>query len=89
MNQTDNTLLHRLLDPIGRCLTPEVASQIVNLRAPIDVQDRLDWLADRCNEGTLTAEELSEYHASVQAIDVISILQAQARSILASARSLS
>ena len=47
------------------------------------MQARIDELADRCSEGVLTDNERAEYEAYVDAIDVISILQAQARSVLA------
>ena len=61
----------------------EFAKGLVALRATPEVQDRIDELADRCNEGTLTPEEQAEYEAYVDAIDVIGILQAKAREALA------
>ena len=75
--------LDRLLDPISRALTPEVAKKIVDLRADPKVQERLEDLADRNTEGELTEEELSEYKALVSAIGMITILQAKARRALA------
>jgi hypothetical protein len=83
MSQTETSILDQLFDPIARCLTPEVASRIVSLRASADVQERLDTLSDRCTEGELTAEEAAEYEIYVKAIDFIGILQAKARTILA------
>jgi hypothetical protein len=74
--------LARLLEPIGRCLTPEVAEALVNLRADPSVQARIDELADKCTDGTLTAVEQSEYETFIHAIDFIAVLQAQARSLL-------
>ena len=55
------------------------------MRATPEVQARIDELADKCTEGGhLTAEERAEYEAYMfYAIDVISILQAEARSVLA------
>lgn len=76
------TILAHLLDPVGQCLTPEVARALVNLRADPTVQARLDELAEKCTEGTLSAEEQSEYETYVHAIDFIAALQAQARDIL-------
>ena len=61
----------------------EFARELAALRATPDVQARLDELADKGNEGTLTDEERAEYLAHVDAIDLISILQAEARSVLA------
>ena len=76
--------LARLLEPVGRCLTPEVAKALVNLRADPAVQNRIDELADKCTEGTLSAVEQSEYETYMRAIDFIGVLQAQARSLLES-----
>jgi hypothetical protein len=47
MNQTQDPLvIDRLLDPLGRILTPEVARRLVAFRADPEVQERLDLLAD-------------------------------------------
>jgi hypothetical protein len=45
-------------------------------------QDRIDYLAERSNEGYLTAEERDEYVGYLHAIDVIAVLQAKARALL-------
>lgn len=76
-------VLDRLLSPVGRCLTPEVARRLVALRADAEVQSRIDDLADRANEGELTDEERAEYEGYVRTIAFISRLQAQARRFLA------
>ena len=47
-------VLEELFDPVGECLTPEVASELVALRAPPRVQARIDELADKCSDGALT-----------------------------------
>ncbi|HRI63687.1 MAG TPA: hypothetical protein PK156_05600 [Polyangium sp.] len=46
-----------------------------------DTQARIDELADKCTEGTLTATERSEYESYVAAIDLVTILQAKARRV--------
>jgi uncharacterized protein YnzC (UPF0291/DUF896 family) len=76
------TPLAKLLDPVGRSLTPDVARALVNLRADPAVQERLDELADKSTEGTLTDDERAEYESYIHAIDFISVLQAQARRLL-------
>lgn len=76
------TPLARLLEPVGRCLTPEVARKLINLHADPAMQERLDELADKSTEGTLTEDERAEYETYVHAIDFIAILQAQSRSLL-------
>jgi hypothetical protein len=74
----DIASLAKFLEPVSRCLTPEVARELVQLRADPAMQARLDELADKSTEGTLTAEEQIEYQTYVHAIDFIAILQTQA-----------
>jgi len=71
--------LDRLLEPLAGCLTPAVAAKVADLRADDIIQQRIDYLAERSNEGTLSQEERDEYAGYVHAIDVIAILQAKAR----------
>lgn len=81
---TDIAILDKMLEPVARCLTPEVAKQIAELRADQSTQARIDELAAKCNEGELTEAERREYGAYVDAIDLIGLLQAKARVILES-----
>ena len=74
--------LDRLLEPLAGCLTPEVAAKVADLRADEATQNRIDYLAERANEGLLTAEEREEYAGYLHAIDVIAVLQAKARAML-------
>ena len=64
------------------CLTLESARQIANQRADAATQAKLDELADKANEGQLTAEERAEYDRMLAAFHVITILQARARTLL-------
>ena len=85
MNQTRQTsaVLSDLLEPVGQMMPPGFARELAALRATSEVQARLDDLADKANEGRLTEPERAEYHALIDAIDVISLLQAKARSAVA------
>lgn len=83
MQQTPANILSRLLEPVGEMMPVEFARELAALRATPEVQARIDELADKCDEGELTEEERTEYDAYVDAIDVISILQAKARSVIA------
>jgi len=74
--------LDRLLEPLAGCLSPDVAAKVADLRADEAMQARIDYLADRSNEGLLTVEEREEYAGYLHAIDVIAVLQAKARSQL-------
>lgn len=82
LSERRTATLARVLEPVGRCLTPEVAKALVDLRADPSVQIRIDELADKSTEGALSAAERSEYETYVHAIDFIAVLQAQARSLL-------
>ena len=42
----------------------------------------MDELAEKSTEGKLSPEERAEYEAYIDAIDVISLLQAKARDVL-------
>jgi len=77
------TVLDRLLEPVGRSITPELAREIVALRVDPALQDQLDALAEKCNEGVLSPEERAEYERIVGAIHLIGILQKKARRVLA------
>jgi hypothetical protein len=74
--------LDRLLDPVGRCLTPEVARALVELRTDPETLARIEQLADKCTEGQLSPAERAEYETYVSAIDFLSVLQAKAKRLL-------
>jgi hypothetical protein len=74
--------LAKILDPVAQCFTPEVAKRVAELRADPAVQTRIDELADKCNEGTITPEEMAEYDAYIQAMDVVAVLQMKARTLI-------
>ncbi len=76
------TALARLLEPLAKCFTPEVAQEIVKRRADSTLQARIAALADKNTEGTLTEDERSEYESYVYATHFISILQAKARQLM-------
>jgi hypothetical protein len=75
--------LDRILDPLAKCFTPDVAKQVVELRPDASTQAHIDELASKANHGTLTPAEQAEYEGYVDAIDVVAILQAKARKMLA------
>lgn len=79
---TAPVLLERIFEPVGEILTPQAAQRIVNWRVDEETQSRLDELADKCNEGNLTSEEMAEYDRFLVAFDLVAILQSQARAVL-------
>jgi hypothetical protein len=76
------TVLDGLLDPLGRCLDAESARRVIELRVSASVQERIDTLAERANEGVLTSDEAGEYEALINTADFISILKLKARQLL-------
>lgn len=81
MNRTTATL-DRLVEPMVRTFTPEVARSLIQLRADPELQARMDQLAEKCNEGLLTSEEREEYETSVRFANYLAIIQAKARRLL-------
>lgn len=74
--------LDRMLDPVTACFTPQVAQKIVDLRLDPDLNARIEFLAEKANEGTLTVDEDDEYKDYVESGDMIALLQAKARRFL-------
>ncbi len=81
-NATDLGSLERLLRPLGRKLSRELADALVRLEADAEVQTRYDELASRNTEGVLTIEERAELESLVRANSILSLLKAQARALL-------
>ena len=76
------TTLDRLVEPMVRTFTPEVAKALIRLRADPELQARMAELAEKCNEGRLTSEEREEYETSIRFANYLAILQAKARRLL-------
>lgn len=81
--QADNSIFEQLFAPfVLECFSPKVAQHVADYRADADTMERLEELARRSTAGVLTPAERLEYEEYIQAIDLISILQAQARRLL-------
>ena len=72
------SVLDELLEPLSRCLDSDSARRLIDLKATPHVQERINVLAGRANQGTLTPEETSEYEALINVADFISILKLKA-----------
>jgi hypothetical protein len=57
---------------------------VAEFRVAPSVQDRIDYLSERANEGLLSEEERAEYESLVNAADFISILKLKARRFVTS-----
>ena len=75
--------LDRLLEPLKDAFTPEMAAALLELRADSELENRIGELRQKANDGTLAPGEDAEYKDFVEAVDLISIMQAKARRFLA------
>ena len=82
----ETTALQRLLRPLSRSLSTELARALVSVQADPETQARYDDLAGRCSEGELTSLEQSELEAMVRANTLLGILKAEAQVFLSQAK---
>lgn len=80
------SLLENLVDPLGDCLSPEVARRILKLKSSPKLKQRLDSLATRHREGKLSLAEVNEYRNYVTYGTFVAILKSKSRQLLASQR---
>jgi hypothetical protein len=83
---TSPSVLDRLIGPLGECLTPESARRVLALKADAEFQSRVEHLAARCSEGTLTVDERAEYGDYVSFSTFVAILKSKARQLLANSQ---
>ena len=81
-NQT--TALNQLLEPLSQTLGFEAARSIIGLTIDPAIQDRIEELAERCNEGLLTEAERAEYMGYVEGAEILALIKSKARRYLAS-----
>jgi hypothetical protein len=70
--------------PVLEQILPEKADAILNFQPDPSLQRRIGELAEKSNEGELTADEQSEYEGYVRANNFIAILRSQARKLMQS-----
>jgi hypothetical protein len=83
MATAETTYLDRMLAPLAQCFTRDVAERLIALPTDPEIAKRVEQLAAKANEGRLSADERAEYEDYVDAVDLIAILQSQARKALA------
>lgn len=81
-NVNDMNSLERLLRPLRRELSAELAGALLRLKADTEVQSRYDELAGKNTEGVLNAEERAELESLVRANSILSLLKAEAHAFL-------
>ena len=67
------------MSPVTDCLDGPSLRALVELRAPLDAAQRMEWLAERANEGELTPGERGEYESGVMFANFLGVLQSKAR----------
>ena len=73
--------LERFVDHLTRGFTPELAKHFAELPKPDpELQARLDELAVKANEGSLSEEEREEYDKYVEYMDFVAYVRLKARS---------
>jgi hypothetical protein len=75
-------LLESLANSVAACLDASSLSAIANLELDSSAKNRLDELAEKSNEGTLTSEERAEYESFIEASEFIGLAQLRARARL-------
>ena len=65
----------RILGPLVDCLNLEAALCIVNPRMDPEIRARVAVLAERANEGELSAEERAEYSSYIDASDLLAVIR--------------
>lgn len=83
---TTTPALDRLIGPLADCLTPESARRLLALKADAKLQARVNDLASRNAESSLTPEERAEYGDYVCYSTFVAILKSKARQLLADSR---
>ena len=85
-NGASTSALERLLRPLSRELTADLARALVNLQADTETQARYDELADKRSAGQITADEQGELESIVRANTLLGVLKAEARAFLANGK---
>jgi hypothetical protein len=79
MSDTADTL-ERFVDHLTRGFTPELAKHFAELPTPDpEFQARLDELAAKANEGSLSPAEAAEYDKYVEYMDFVAYMRLKAR----------
>lgn len=80
MSQAMDTTLERFVNHLVHGFTPELARHFAELPRPdAEFQARLDELAEKANEGTLSADEAGEYDTYIELMDFVALMRLTAQ----------
>lgn len=71
--------MESMLASVADTLDVNALKALVEMRSPAEAAERMDWLAERANEGLLTEEERHEYHSAISFGNFLGLLQSKAR----------
>jgi hypothetical protein len=86
MADGQTTALERLLRPLSRSFTAELARALIGLQADAETQARYDELAGKRTDGQLTPAEAAELESMVRANTLLGLLKTEAHTFLAHTR---
>ena len=78
-----DTIISEALRPITESLNADTAKHFAELRMSDGVQQRVNELATKCNEGELSDEERDQYESLVSVGNILAVLKAKAKKIVA------
>jgi hypothetical protein len=76
------TIWARLIESQLEHLTPDAARYLLRFRFTEDDQTRLQELADRSQDGTLSEEEGREFDSYLHISNLLAVMQSKARQVL-------
>jgi hypothetical protein len=71
-----------LLETQKRAISPELARYLLSMEFGESDRERIEYLAERCSAGTLTAAEEAEYDSYLHVGNVLAVMQSKARAVL-------
>lgn len=71
--------MESMLSSVAETLDANALRALVEMRSSVEAAERMDWLAERANEGLLTEEERHEYHSAISFGNFLGLLQSRAR----------
>jgi len=77
--------MESMLASVTDTLETSALKALVEMRASAEAAERMQWLAERANEGLLTEEERHEYDSAISFGNFLGLLQSKARLKLKSA----
>lgn len=81
----NSNALEAMLASVADSLNVNALKALAEMRASADAAERMEWLAERANEGQLTEEERHEYQSAISFGNFLGLLQSKARLKLKSA----